>query len=368
MGTWSVDDAPWFFVSAIVSSAQILYVPWTGLADRTPLWARITATLFPVGATVVYVWYFRRYATHQDGDLLLAYGGRASVLSGFLYATPGVGVALQQRGVGLPILNADVLVIQLWLGGALIGLTVGHFYARTKAEQSRLERRKDQLQRRRQRLTVLNRVLRHDIRTEINVISGAAAQLAQAVDDASAIETIESRSDKIVEISDNARRIETLIDRGGKTTKTVDVTDIVAENVADLEDRWPSVEVHTDVPEATDVVSNGLVDAAITNVLANAVEHNDADDPLVDVSVESDGGERLIRIADNGPGIPAQERDVFAEHDETDLQHSSGLGLWLVHWIVEDVDGTVEIEDRQPRGTVVTLRFPPPDAARPTAG
>ncbi len=84
--------------------------------------------------------------------------------------------------------------------------------------------------------------------------------------------------------------------------------------------------------------------------------------PEVDVTVaaKSEDDEVVIRVADNGSGIPPHERDVFEQREETKLRHSNGLGLWLVHWIVEDLGGRVKIEDRQPRGTIVRLCVPQP--------
>jgi len=43
---------------------------------------------------------------------------------------------------------------------------------------------------------------------------------------------------------------------------------------------------------------------------------------------------------------------------ETDLEHSSGMGLWLVRWIAEFYDGTFRVETRPEGGSEATLTLP----------
>ncbi|MFB6228638.1 MAG: ATP-binding protein [Halobacteriales archaeon] len=230
---------------------------------------------------------------------------------------------------------------------------------RVEREQ-RLRRQKSRMQQHRQRLTVLNRVLRHDIRSKINLIFGEVSKLRRAVDDAPALGAIENQSRKILELSENARHIEKTIEDGDETTTTVDITDVIIQNVESLKQAFSNPRIRTDMPEEIYVISNGLIDPAVENVLTNAIEHNDSTPPEVEVTVTPDNGDVVVRVADNGPGMPQQEREVFKRKEETQLKHSSGIGLWLVHWIIEDVDGAIEIEDGYPRGTVVELRVPQP--------
>jgi len=49
---------------------------------------------------------------------------------------------------------------------------------------------------------------------------------------------------------------------------------------------------------------------------------------------------------------------VFSEARETALEHASGLGLWLVHWIVTESGGELEIHTREPTGTLITMWLP----------
>lgn len=67
-----------------------------------------------------------------------------------------------------------------------------------------------------------------------------------------------------------------------------------------------------------------------------------------------------ITVADDGPGLPAGEREVLETGAEDPLAHGSGLGLWLAHWIVTTLDGDVEILDTA-RGTTIEVSLPRAD-------
>ena len=94
--------------------------------------------------------------------------------------------------------------------------------------------------------------------------------------------------------------------------------------------------------------------------MTNAVEHG-GDASTVEVTVAAEPGNRVtIAVADDGPGLPAVERDLLRGGTETPLNHGDGLGLWLVNWIVTDVGGTLDVTVDD--GTTVTVELRGPDA------
>ncbi|WP_459987600.1 ATP-binding protein, partial [Natrinema sp. JCM 9743] len=73
--------------------------------------------------------------------------------------------------------------------------------------------------------------------------------------------------------------------------------------------------------------------------------------------------ELTLTVADDGPGIPPEERELLeGDREITQLRHASGLGLWLVNWVVTQAGGRLTFHDNEPRGTVVTLAIPRADA------
>ncbi|MFW6045628.1 MAG: sensor histidine kinase, partial [Natronomonas sp.] len=98
---------------------------------------------------------------------------------------------------------------------------------------------------------------------------------------------------------------------------------------------------------------------AIEELVENAIIHNDRRTPSVTITVEA--GDEMVRItiADDGPGIPDEEAGVLlGDRDIEPLYHGSGLGLWLVHWIVHRSDGTLTFEKTDHRGSRVTIGLP----------
>jgi signal transduction histidine kinase len=219
-----------------------------------------------------------------------------------------------------------------------------------------------------QRLAVLDRVLRHNIRNEVGVVQG---HLEVLVDDLSGhdehVTVMHERLSNIVELSDAARHLERLRGEGRSDLTTVDVGAVVRDQVDRLRTVHPHADVRASVPQSAPAVAHELFPSAVENVLENAVEHNDSDTPRVDVTVDVfDANERRrvrTSVVDDGPGLSAMEREVLASATETPLTHSDGIGLWLTRWIVRSSHGTLSVSAGHLGGTRVDLsvRVPPAD-------
>lgn len=216
-----------------------------------------------------------------------------------------------------------------------------------------------------QRLQVLNRVLRHDLKNDVNVIGGYADLLRDHVDDGGDeyLDVIDRKVETLTHLSDQAREIDVALHSDAQRTR-IDAADLVERLCESLSSSFPSATVTASTPESAVVVADDLLESAVRNVLENAVVHNDGTDPTVDATVTADGDRYRIDVADNGPGIPPIERTVFSEARETPLEHASGLGLWLVHWIITESGGDLDIDTREPTGTVVRMWLPRVDGDR----
>ncbi len=228
-----------------------------------------------------------------------------------------------------------------------------------------LAERETELREREQQLQVFNRVLRHNLRNDVTVAVNYAEFVVEESDDPEirdAAAKIASHGWNLVEMSEKARRVGA---GEGDTTGPVetDVASVVDDAVAAVQDDYPDADISVESSGQKAVRAVPALDAAVEYVCENAVEHNDATDPTMSVTVESvtDDGEEWIRIAvaDDGPGIPEHERAVLTEGEETALEHGSGLGLWLVHWVVERSDGRLSFTENDPSGSVVRMDLKP---------
>lgn len=219
-----------------------------------------------------------------------------------------------------------------------------------------------------QRLRVLNRILRHDLRNEMNVVLGHADLLEAKTDDPDRrahVEMIRKKAQSLVSLGDRAREIDRTLHGGERERRPVEVTDVVREKVASIRESHPTLVVDTYLPDERWVAATTHVGTAVENVVDNALEHNDRPLPRVGIAVSESSreGDVEVRVVDNGPGIPASELAALESGTETQLQHVSGLGLWLVKWILAGSHATIDFEERDGRGTAVVMRFQ--SASRP---
>jgi PAS domain S-box-containing protein len=210
---------------------------------------------------------------------------------------------------------------------------------------------------------VLRRVLRHNLRTELNLIGGYVQKLRNPSDDETRdayVTKVENRIESLVSLSTSVDRFARTFKQGPHWQQELGAT---IDNVCDaLEDRYSAAkfEINTPSSEVTVLANVALV---CEEIVENAIEHNDRATPEVTVTVtvedEPDPPPTVrIEIEDNGPGIPSEERQVIEHGEETPLLHGSGLGLWISYWMVTLAGGDITIEDRQQRGTRISIVLP----------
>jgi signal transduction histidine kinase len=223
-----------------------------------------------------------------------------------------------------------------------------------------LAEREAELREREQRLQVFNRVLRHNLRNDMTVVVNYAEFVAERSDDAAVREAADKIADRgwdLVDLSEKARRVGTALE-GGKDAGPVetDVPSAAADAAATVRDEHPDADISVECADVPSAKAIPAISMAVENLCENAVEHND--DPVVSVSVETVTDDRQwirIAVADDGSGIPKHERTVLTEGEETDLEHGSGLGLWLVNWVVERSGGRLTFADNESNGAVVRI-------------
>jgi len=232
--------------------------------------------------------------------------------------------------------------------------------------------------RREQRLAVLNRVLRHNLRNDLNVVQGYLDIGTGRVEDPDLrrmLETAARKTAGVIDLGEKARTIEDAMgaDAGGSTSVAVRaLLDDVSEDLRAGAAAEIRIEVPADLSIRTDPA---VLSVVFENLLENAVEHGsasdlaspddvgthadaDADAPVVTVrAVDATDGGVAFEVEDDGPGVPDHELDVLDATEETALEHGSGLGLWIVKWGVASLGGTVEF-DVSDAGTTVRLTLP----------
>lgn len=214
-----------------------------------------------------------------------------------------------------------------------------------------------QLVRRQERLSVLNRILRHNLRNDLNVILGFAAQIEhESGDDLATLgEKVSQKARNLSSISEKALEVERMFD-GQSEARTVNVERIVREVVDALADEHPTATVDVDVDDGEIQTYPRLLAVVVREVVENALVHAGAAPTVtVDVSVGDDRME--VVVTDDGPGIPQTELEPVQSREETPLEHASSLGMWLISWGARSLGGTVEFRTSG-EGSTVRLSVP----------
>jgi signal transduction histidine kinase len=151
----------------------------------------------------------------------------------------------------------------------------------------------------------------------------------------------------------------TEVEAGAIVNDVVELYEPVAEQ--------KGIELRVDAPAPIGLTaSRELLGQAVANLIDNAIKYAPAGEgeprPLrIVVSTAREGNSLVLKVADNGSGIPAADRERvlqrFVRLEESRSQPGSGLGLSLVAAVARLHHGTIELGDGNP-GLVVTLRLP----------
>ena len=215
------------------------------------------------------------------------------------------------------------------------------------------------------RLRLLYRIIRHNLRNQMNVIEGYSMELQEAIDRAdyqAQLSVITETAEEVSAISKSVSGLEQIIDRNAADRAPTELSAVVERVLADVRGDHPDADISFDRPDA-DIwvrVDEGL-DLALRNAIENAVEHTDRERPSITVTI--DGGsiadQVRVRIADDGPGIPGIELEALRNEDQiSTVSHASGVGLWIIKWCIEALGGELIISANEPRGTVVNCYLP----------
>lgn len=313
-----------------------------GVTDIAVFDATITAV---PGLAVIAAWlWFRRSADvrRAAGHVARWVFGTGVVLGGFILA-----VLIVQGGSLVD--GGPLLLFMTGTGGAL-GVVMG--VNRVRGIQAR--RRAEALQTERERLDFLNQLLRHNVLNKVNIIKGNATFAAEEVDGSGEYyDVITHQSDDIVELIENVR---VLVDAttAAAETEVVDLSTVLAREITSLRQAHEAADIAADVPDGLTVLADDLLPYVFENLLSNAIEHNDRDEPAVTVSVDTTEAAVTVHVADDGPGLPADRRETIFQPQRGD----HGLGLYLVETLVSNYGGEITVADNEPRGTVFSVRLP----------
>lgn len=218
-----------------------------------------------------------------------------------------------------------------------------------------------ELERQRNDLEILNQVVRHDIRNELQVILAYAEMLDAHVDDESAehLDVLREAAENGVELTTTARDLAEVMLQTDSAEDTIALGQVLEQQVEEIRAASPNAVITLEgpLPDVT-VVGGDLLNAVFRNLLKNAVQHNDKEVPEITVSTDICEEWIEVYVADNGPGIPdGQKQQIFGKGQKGLESAGTGIGLYLVRTLAEDYGGEAWVEDNDPEGAVFVVRL-----------
>jgi PAS domain S-box-containing protein len=240
-----------------------------------------------------------------------------------------------------------------------------HELARVLAE---LKERNVELERSNEELTQFAYVASHDLSEPLRVIAGHVELLARRYEG-----QLDENADRYIAFAvDGCTRMRVLIEdllsysRAGREMEfqSVDVTDAmeqVRRNLGPaLEESEGSLFVDGELPtlwlDRTQLVQ------VLTNLVANSLKYCRPDlAPSIHVSARHEGGSWRLEVADNGVGIPKEQRErifrIFQRLHGRDIP-GTGIGLAICRKVVERHQGTIDVSESPYGGAAFTICLP----------
>jgi two-component system OmpR family sensor kinase len=207
----------------------------------------------------------------------------------------------------------------------------------------------------------------HELRTPLTSIRGYAELLRK-----DALEDEEAKERALARIESEAARMGTLVEdllvlaRMGESpvpeTRPVDLSAIVSDAVGDARALDPSRQITLALSDHVIIEADEKrIEQLIHNLLQNALVHTPPG-TSVDVAVERSGGQMILRVRDQGPGLDADQAsrvfDRFYRGTSSGPQSGSGLGLFIVATVAKSLGGDVSVETAPGKGASFTVVLP----------
>ena len=223
------------------------------------------------------------------------------------------------------------------------------------------EREKQEIEKRRQAMLA---GLSHDLKTPITIIQG----FSKAIRDGVVAETEKQKYlDLIVDKSEQMGELINSFYEFSKldhpdfvyNIKKTDIAELVRSHIAALYNEFSvrKYNLDADITEEqlfVDIDSSMMI-RVIDNIVSNFFKYTAVGSTLF-VEVKQDGNYALVKIADNGKGIPKEARkdifEPFVVGEKSRNKQGSGLGLAVCHKIITAMNGTITLSDEPIEGFV----------------
>ncbi len=216
------------------------------------------------------------------------------------------------------------------------------------------------------RVEVLNRILRHNLRNNLNTVLGHLTLLGEnpSVSDEK-ITTIESAVVDLIETSQKARQIQSRLHNISFQPESLHIEHVVDKAISHGKSIDEDVEITTNIDPTLIVLASESITVAVKELVENAIIHSTETSPSISIVTETstvsfqheqkDVDAVTINIDDTNSTIPDIELTRLLGEEESPVHHGTGLGLWLVNWIVTMTGGIIHHTKRDGGGNRISI-------------
>jgi signal transduction histidine kinase len=265
---------------------------------------------------------------------------------------------------------ADRKMLLAVAGQAAIALENARLYRQVESKNRELSASYEELRRtqkeliRKERLAALGEMaatVAHEIRNPLTSVRGFAQRIARHAGDERLrgytdiiMEEVDRLNKFITGVLDFARKVKPSFEKVNINHVLGDIVNLMREDLAGTE---IVLLPHLDMDLRDTVVDSALVKQMLLNILQNARQAL-GQSGVITIRTQNAGPYVRIRVADNGVGIPRENlQKVFSPFFTTKTQ-GTGLGLALVHRIVDEHHGKIHVRSRPGRGTIIDIFLP----------
>ncbi len=209
------------------------------------------------------------------------------------------------------------------------------------------------------------RRLAHEIKNPLTPILLAVQQVhrSYAGDDERFRRTLDTAHEIVDQEVANLQRLVENFSRFARLPKVEPVSLDVVAFAREVASGHPEIEaLSASLPEAAVFarIDRGLMRQALSNLLKNGAEaaRDSGVEPTIELSVEAEGAQLVLAVSDNGPGVPASERERIFEPYVTGKEEGTGLGLAIVKKIVVEHAGDLTVTEATLGGARFEIRLP----------
>lgn len=206
---------------------------------------------------------------------------------------------------------------------------------------------------------LLNRIVRHNFRNKLQIVSGRFAQIDDEPGENEIFDQIRRAIAELVKLTGWVNRI-TSLNGEEKNMDRVSIHRLLEDEVKKYKNKYPTISWELDT-ENVYIDANPLLKRAFHELIDNAVRHNPHEDLAITVSARENFSDQQIdiKIIDTGQPIPEIEVTPLLNGDESDqLAHGENIGLWEVQTIISRHQGILQLTENTTERTVIEITLP----------